>query len=245
MDAKMSVFISYRRDVSQYAAFALYEKLVADGYDVFMDVKSIGNGLFGSLILKQIETRTHFIVLLAPGSVFRCVHEDDWFRREIEHALATQRNIVPLIFEGFSFKKAEPFLVNELKQLKRFNAIRVYLEYFEEAVTRLERQFLDEPVSITISQPVCIPSSANQVAFELRNLKGQDSDLVVQRQRLKETLNDLKQEKQLSSEDTPQLGNVEREIERVKQQLRDLALYQLAVKMSSSLCFQANEDINN
>jgi len=35
--------------------------------------------------------------------VERCGDPADWLRREIETALATQRNTVPLMLEGFDF----------------------------------------------------------------------------------------------------------------------------------------------
>jgi len=39
-----------------------------NGFDVFMDVESIGPGEFGKIIFGQIMARDHFIVILAPGS---------------------------------------------------------------------------------------------------------------------------------------------------------------------------------
>ena len=49
------------------------------------------------------SARAHFLVLLTPSALERCGDPADWLRREIETALGFQRNIVPLMLEGFDF----------------------------------------------------------------------------------------------------------------------------------------------
>ncbi len=56
-----SVFISYRRAVSQHFARAIRLELIKRGYDVFLDVDSIGSGEFDSVILTEIRARPHFV----------------------------------------------------------------------------------------------------------------------------------------------------------------------------------------
>ena len=53
-----------------------------------MDVGSLGSGAFEPVILREIEARTHFLVLLEPGSLDRIGEPGDWLRREIAHALS-------------------------------------------------------------------------------------------------------------------------------------------------------------
>ena len=55
------------------------------------------SGDFERIILGNITARAHFLVLLTPSALERCDDPGDWLRREIETALANQRNIVPLM----------------------------------------------------------------------------------------------------------------------------------------------------
>lgn len=161
-DADKTVFISYRRDTSAFIARAIFQDLRANGYDVFMDVETIDNGPFDRIILNQIAARTHFLVILTPGSVERCVHPDgsenpdDWLRREVEYAIATGRNIVPLLINNFQFQHAERALTGKLAALASYNAVNVPHDYFDEAMTRLRTRFLKQPAPGNIN-PTPIP----------------------------------------------------------------------------------------
>jgi hypothetical protein len=150
-DVAKTVFVSYRRSVSRYIARAVFMDLRAHGYDVFMDVESIDSGTFDTIILNQIAARAHFIVILTPGSVGRCTQPDDWLRREIEHAMDLQRNIVPVLVDSFSFQDAEPYLTGKLSQLKRYNALTISHDFFEEAMDRLRKRFLKQAVYAPIT----------------------------------------------------------------------------------------------
>jgi hypothetical protein len=97
-----TVFICYRRTNVSWA-LAIYKDLTSRGYDVFFDFQGINSGDFEQVIQGNIKARAHFLVLLTPSALERCAEPGDWLRREIETALETQRNIVPLILEGFDF----------------------------------------------------------------------------------------------------------------------------------------------
>jgi hypothetical protein len=97
-----TVFISYRRTNAPWA-LAIFQNLNNNGYDVFFDYEGIASGDFEGVILGNIKARAHFIVLLTPSALERCNEPTDWLRREIETALASKRNIVPLMLEGFDF----------------------------------------------------------------------------------------------------------------------------------------------
>jgi len=97
-----TVFISYRRTNFRWAML-LYQSLKQDGYDVFIDYRGIPSGAFETAILENITSRAHFLILLTPSALERCCKTGDWFRREIETAIESKRNIVPLMLEGFSF----------------------------------------------------------------------------------------------------------------------------------------------
>jgi tetratricopeptide (TPR) repeat protein len=142
-----TVFISYRRTNAPWA-LAIYQNLNNNGYDVFFDFNGIASGDFESVILGNIKARAHFIVLLTPSALERCNEPKDWLRREIETALDTKRNIVPLMLEGFDF--GTPAIANQLTGklaiLKSYNALGIPAEYFMEAMNRLREKFLNVPL---------------------------------------------------------------------------------------------------
>jgi len=97
-----TVFISYRRTNIPWA-LAIFQNLTQYGYDVFFDYNGIASGDFEGVILGNITARAHFLVLLTPSALEHCGEPADWLRREIETALGSRRNIVPLMLEGFDF----------------------------------------------------------------------------------------------------------------------------------------------
>src|ERR1041385_1523996 len=121
-----SVFISYRRDASEYLARAIYQDLHTHDIDVFMDVESINAGQFNKIIENQIAARPYFLLLLTPGTLERCKQPIDWLRLEIEQAMATKRQIVLLNTPKFSFGDIDQYLEPALaKELKLFNSVDV------------------------------------------------------------------------------------------------------------------------
>lgn len=145
-----TVFISYRRS-NFYSALAVAQYLSSHNYDVFLDYKSIDNGDFEQIIFNSIESRAHFLVLLTPSALERCNDPKDWMRREMEHAIKHQRNIVPLTFEGFVYedlaKQLPPHLADPLSH---YNAVRVVSDYFDAAMEKLRNQFLNKPLETVI-----------------------------------------------------------------------------------------------
>jgi tetratricopeptide (TPR) repeat protein len=149
MQVEKTVFISYRR-TNVFNALAIYQNLTAHGFDVFFDYESIKSGSFEQIILNQIAARAHFVVLLTPSALERCNEPGDWLRREIEHALDSKRNIVPLMFEGFSFRDVQQYLTGRLAILSSYNAITVPAEYFDAAMHRLRNDFLNVSLDVVL-----------------------------------------------------------------------------------------------
>ena len=123
MSDDKTIFISYRRDKGFYEARAIFQDLRAHGYDVFWDIESIDSGTFDTVILNQIAARAHFILVLTPGTLDRTSKKGDWLRREIEHAIDLERNIVPVTMKGFKIEDGKPYYTGKLKKLPRFNAL--------------------------------------------------------------------------------------------------------------------------
>src|SRR5262245_55610869 len=93
-----TVFLSYRRTNAPWA-LAIFQNLTHHGYDLFFDFNGIASGDFERVILTNIEARAHFLVLLTPSALERVSEDNDWLRREIQTAVASKRNIVPLLLE--------------------------------------------------------------------------------------------------------------------------------------------------
>jgi tetratricopeptide (TPR) repeat protein len=142
-----TVFISYRRTNASWA-LAIFQNLTNNGFDVFFDFEGIASGDFESVILGNIRSRAHFLVLLTPSALERCNEPGDWLRREIEEALAIKRNVVALMLEGFNF--STPAIANQLTgklaTLKSYNALDVPANYFMEAMDKLRQKFLNVPL---------------------------------------------------------------------------------------------------
>jgi len=148
-----TVFICYRRTNKPWA-LAIYANLTARGFDVFFDYTNIPSGDFENVILENIKSRAHFLVILTPSSLERCNEPRDWLRREIETAIDGKRNVIPLMLEGFDFgsPSTNKYLTGKLAKLKYYNGIHVPVEYFSEAMDRLRDGFLNLPIYGTSAQ---------------------------------------------------------------------------------------------
>lgn len=137
-------FISYRRRDGAELAQVVYQALTARGYRVFMDVRSLPSGRFDASLLKTIEEAPDFVPVLTPECSARRPEEDDWFYREVEHALLSHRNIVPITSEAFQPpKQVSP---DELISKLRFHhAVQYSHEYAEAAIDRLCRMLTTKP----------------------------------------------------------------------------------------------------
>jgi tetratricopeptide (TPR) repeat protein len=146
-----TVFISYRRTNASWA-LAIFQNLTNHGYDVFLDYEGIPSGDFEGVILENINSRAHFLVLLTPSALERCGEPGDWLRREIETALASKRNIIPLMLEGFSFgtPTISTQLTGTLATLKKYNALEIPPSFFVQAMERLRTRFLNVPLTAVL-----------------------------------------------------------------------------------------------
>ncbi len=158
---KQKVFVSYRRSTSWPLARLVFTDLRMHGYDTFMDFEGLGSGDFGRVILGEIAAREHFVLVLQPSALDRVVATDDWLRREITHALATRRNIVPVLADGFRFE-SERALPADIAPLRRLNAVTVPTDYFDAAMTKL-RLFLTVRTPVVVATPGPRPESGRRV----------------------------------------------------------------------------------
>jgi hypothetical protein len=115
-----TVFLSYRRDGGAPFARMLYIHLTYSGYDVFLDVETLGAVRFGPEIFSAIDQSYFFMPILTPGSIDRCGQDQDWLRQEIGHALKQRKKIVPIFCEGFSCPE-ETALHESIREIRQYN----------------------------------------------------------------------------------------------------------------------------
>lgn len=163
-------FISYRREASAMVARAVFQDLRAHRVDVFMDVESIGSGRFDAILKHQIAARPYFLLILTPRALDRCVQPGDWLSREIEHALDTQRVIVPIVTPEFSRDDISRYLSERPGEaLAVLNTVNLVHEYWEAAMEKLRGRFL-VPIEVRTIAP---PSDITQESARITDLVAQ------------------------------------------------------------------------
>ncbi|HBO44389.1 MAG TPA: hypothetical protein DD670_10745 [Planctomycetaceae bacterium] len=109
--------------------------LKARRYDVFMDVEDLRSGQFNESLLHEIDAATDVIVILTPGSLDRCFRKGDWLRWEVAHAIASGKNVVPVITRGFAWP-AQP-LPEGLKRLPYYQGVEPSHSLFNASIDKL------------------------------------------------------------------------------------------------------------
>jgi TIR domain len=163
-----TVFISYRTADAPWGV-AIFQYLTQHGYDVFIDYDGIASGKFETIIFENIRARAHFLVLLTPTAMEHFGEPSDWMRREIEAALDSERNIVPLMLAGFNFSKpaAASQLIGKLAALKDYQGLEIpKAQYFTSQMKRLRKEFLNVPVDAELHPA---SESAQEVAKEQKD----------------------------------------------------------------------------
>jgi len=139
-DKNLDVFISYRRSNGSQLASLLKVHLRLRGFSVFLDVERLEAGKFDNNLLQSIRQAKHFLLVLTPSALERCVNDQeckDWVHREIVGALQSQCNIIPII-DNFQWPEAEQ-LPEDMRAVCYFNGVRWIHDYQEACVDKLER----------------------------------------------------------------------------------------------------------
>lgn len=136
---KYDIFISYRRS-SYDTANLIATRLRAAGYSVFFDMETLRSGKFNEQLYNVIDSCIDFILVLPPNALDRCVNEDDWVRLEILRAMNAEKNIVPVMLNGFTWPNPMPDKLEELPNYQALTASSI--EYFDLAMERLQNKYL-------------------------------------------------------------------------------------------------------
>ncbi|KRT81007.1 Sterile alpha motif containing protein, partial [Oryctes borbonicus] len=140
MDKSLDVFVSYRRSNGSQLASLLKVHLQLRGFTVFIDVERLEAGKFDNNLLQSIQKAKHFLLVLTPHALQRCIGDGerkDWVHREIVAALQAQCNIIPII-DNFQWPEAED-LPEDMRQVCHFNGVRWIHDYQDACVDKLER----------------------------------------------------------------------------------------------------------
>ena len=139
------VFISYRRNDSLAATGRLYDRLnTAYPGMFFRDVSGIGVGVdFTKEIERAVSSSVALIAVIGPTWATESVDgkrrlddPDDFVRLEVLNALKRGIRIIPVLVGNASMPEEEQ-LPPELHPLRKWNAIRLVEEYYEEGLERL------------------------------------------------------------------------------------------------------------
>lgn len=139
INTNYDIFISYRRS-SYDTANLIATRLKAAGYSVFFDLESLRAGKFNEQLYEVIENCKDFVSVLPPNALDRCVNEDDWVRLEICHAMKHDKNIIPVMLNGFTWPQPMPVGMEELCNYHAMTANSV--EHFDMVMESLQRKYL-------------------------------------------------------------------------------------------------------
>lgn len=84
MNKSLDVFVSYRRSNGSQLASLLKVHLQLRGFSVFIDVERLEAGKFDNNLLQSIQKARHFLLVLTPNALDRCVGDNeqkDWVHR--------------------------------------------------------------------------------------------------------------------------------------------------------------------
>jgi pterin-4a-carbinolamine dehydratase len=146
-----SIFISYRQEDSAPEAGRLRATLVNQFGDeaVFMDTSSIQPGVeWPSRIRSALNSAKAVLVIIGPGWLRvsnewgkrRIDEQNDWVRKEIEHALAQEKEVIPVLVRGVKLKDDLPSdqLPPSITTLLERQAIEIRTSYWDHDVKLLQ-----------------------------------------------------------------------------------------------------------
>ncbi|CEF63838.1 Ectoderm-expressed 4 [Strongyloides ratti] len=146
LSKQYDIFISYRRSNGNQLASLIKVMLTIQGYKVFIDVDRLHAGKFDSSLLKNIQAAKHFILVLTEHSLDRLINDhtcDDWIHKELKCAFEHNKNIVPVIADGFKWPSDPSDIPADIRQITTFNGVNWVHEYQDACITKIKR-FLTE-----------------------------------------------------------------------------------------------------
>nr|XP_018900364.1 PREDICTED: sterile alpha and TIR motif-containing protein 1 isoform X3 [Bemisia tabaci] len=141
VDKPLDVFISYRRSNGSQLASLLKVHLQVRNFTAFIDVEKLEAGKFDNNLLNSIRQARHFLLILTPNALHRCIGDTeckDWVHKEIVAALNSQCNIIPITDTNFVWPQPEE-LPEDMRAICHFNGVRWIHDYQDACVDKLVR----------------------------------------------------------------------------------------------------------
>ncbi len=154
MKNKFDFFISYRLDGGFEVAKHIKDLLTRDGYSVSFDMDNLMNGDFNKELLKRISECEDFILIL-DANVFKSILEGrqkqkDWLRMELAEALSQNKNVIPVMLDGF--RGFPDDLPKDIADVRYKNGPIYSKEYFDTFYEKLKHFIKEVPTDdITIT----------------------------------------------------------------------------------------------
>ena len=140
LEKNLDVFISYRRSNGSQLASLLKVHLEIRNLSVFLDVDRLEAGKFDNNLLQSIRSARHFVLVLTPGALDRCMNDEeqrDWIHKEVACALNCHCNIIP-VFDNFVMPD-EDSLPTTMKAICKYNGVKWIHDYQDACVDKITR----------------------------------------------------------------------------------------------------------
>ena len=143
---KYDIFISYRREGGFEVAKLIKECLERDGYSVSFDLDNLSTGDFRKQLMRRIDNCRDFILICDKNAFDRVKSgssplKEDWLVQELAEALRREKNVIPIMLEGFN--EFPNVLPNEIADVKYKNGPQYNKVYFNAFYERLKHFFLE------------------------------------------------------------------------------------------------------
>lgn len=154
MTNKFDIFISYRREGGFEVAKHIKDLLTRDGYSVSFDMDNLMNGNFNKELLKRIAECEDFILIL-DANVFKSTLEGrekqkDWLRMELSEALSKDKNVIPVMLDGFNeFPEHLPQDIADIRYKNGPRYDKVYFDAFYEKLKKFIKEVPTDDITIT------------------------------------------------------------------------------------------------
>lgn len=154
MTNKFDIFISYRREGGFEVAKHIKDLLTRDGYSVSFDMDNLMNGDFNKELLKRVSDCEDFILIL-DANVFKGTLEGrerqkDWLRMELSEALKKEKNVIPVMLDGFNeFPEELPKDIADVRYKNGPKYDKVYFDAFYEKLKHFIKEVPTDDITIT------------------------------------------------------------------------------------------------
>ncbi len=142
---KTDIFISYpRTKYGSLVARAIYERLINNGYQVFLDCEAIERGQWEPQIKDGIREADD-ILLILPEDCFAQWESHSFFLKEIEWVRSLKKQIIPVMMEGFRKDSTAPDEIKSVSEEQGVN-FNCDCDKFDGLIGQITRLLISSPV---------------------------------------------------------------------------------------------------